>query len=1151
MTTDSNRPCRLFFLWIAVVLLIAGTGAPAFAQRDLKNIPDPDPQAQLQTLEVAEGFEINLFASDPMIAKPIQMNFDSAGRLWVASSEVYPQIEPGQVADDKIIVLEDTDGDGAADESTVFADGLLIPTGVLPGDGGVYVANSTELLHMTDTDGDGRADESRVVLSGFGTEDTHHILHTLRWGPEGLLYMNQSIYIHSHIETPHGVRRMNGSGIWHFRPETMELDTFMLGLVNPWGHHFDRYGQSFATDGAGGEGINYVFPGFVGMTSPGATRILNGLNPGSPKYCGLEVLSGRHLPPEWQGNLITNDFRAHRVCRFVLSDDGSGFASREMDELVKSSHVAFRPVDVKMGPDGAIYIADWYNPIIQHGEVDFRDPRRDHKHGRIWRITAKDRPLVPQVNLAEASVDELLAALTSPEAWTRTHAKLEMKERGAEVVLPALDAWTAEIQSDEDRLEALWAYQALNRTNETLTTALLASADPRIRAAATRVLYHQHDRFPEPAALLAERVADEHPRVRLEAVRALSRLNTAEACVIAMRALDQPVDEFLDFALWQTARDLEDHWMPALAAGEINFRGNVSHLTFALKAVESPDVVPHLVRQLQSGSVNSAGEAEVYSTIASLATAEDAGNILRWVLDGDVSPRQQAGLLEALAEAAKARDARPSGNLHRVAGLLESPSVEVQAAAAKIIGAWRVEGRRDQIAQLATAEATDARVRSAAIEGLVLLGGEASKQLLAKLATQHDELPIREAAVTGLAALDVQAAARLGAGLLAAYPASADPTPLVEAFLRRQRGAAALATAVKGATIPGDVARLAMRTVRSSGRQEPELVTALSAAGGLDAGSRTLDGEELSQFLADVAASGDAVRGEAVYRREDQACLKCHAIAGAGGLVGPDVASIGASAQPDYLVESLLAPGAKIKENYHTVTVATDTGQVLSGVKVRETQNELILRDAEDREIRVPLDSIVQQNDGGSLMPVGLTDPLTRSELVDLVRFLSELGKEGPYAVNNERVVRRWRVLADSRTNARRLRRGDVAAVASDPESLDWLPAYSRVDGTLPMADVPTIAADRSASPLGVLQFELDVSAAGTVQIVLDSVAGLTVYLDSELVETAPAIDVNLNRGRHLVTLAVDLANRDQPLRVKLADPPEGTPATVQIVTGK
>lgn len=163
-------------------LLMTGIAAlpptGAYAQRGLKDVPDPDPAKQQASFQVAEGFAINLFAAEPMIAKPIQMNWDTQGRLWVATSETYPQIKPGQAANDKIVVLEDTNGDGVADKQTVFAEGLLMPTAILPGDGGVYVGASTELLHLMDTDGDGKADRKRIVLSGFGTEDTHHMIHT-------------------------------------------------------------------------------------------------------------------------------------------------------------------------------------------------------------------------------------------------------------------------------------------------------------------------------------------------------------------------------------------------------------------------------------------------------------------------------------------------------------------------------------------------------------------------------------------------------------------------------------------------------------------------------------------------------------------------------------------------------------------------------------------------------------------------------------------------------------------------------------------------------------------------------------------------------------------------------------------------------------
>ena len=228
------------------VLLLALVPSAALAQRDAK-VPDPDPELERKTFIVAPGFEVNLYAADPLLAKPIQMNFDPQGRLWVASSEIYPQIKPGEKANDKIIVLEDADGDGKAEKTTVFADGLLIPTGVEPGDGGAYVANSTELLHLRDTNGDGKADRTRVVLSGFGTEDTHHIIHTFRWGHDGNLYFNQSVYIHSHVETPHGVRRLNAGGVWQYRPETARLEVFARGFWNTWGHHFDRFGQSFLT----------------------------------------------------------------------------------------------------------------------------------------------------------------------------------------------------------------------------------------------------------------------------------------------------------------------------------------------------------------------------------------------------------------------------------------------------------------------------------------------------------------------------------------------------------------------------------------------------------------------------------------------------------------------------------------------------------------------------------------------------------------------------------------------------------------------------------------------------------------------------------------------------------------------------------------
>ena len=481
---------RYLFLFASFAL----TNSVAFAQRDA-NVPDPDPELERKTFTVAPGFEVTLWAADPLLAKPIQMNFDPQGRLWVASSEIYPQIKPGEKANDKIIILEDTKGLGKADKTTVFADGLLIPTGLEPGDGGVYVANSTELVHLSASKPGGKADKRKVVLSGFGTEDTHHIIHTFRWGPDCRLYFNQSIYIHSHIETPFGVKRLNAGGIWRFNPDKTELDVFARGWVNAWGHAFDKYGQSLVTDGAGGEGINHAIPGgyFPQGIGPHGQRILHGLNPGSPKYCGLEVISGRHFPDDWQGDVITNDFRGHRVCRFKLQEDGSTYASREQSEVIKSNHPAFRPIDVKMGPDGALYIADWYNPIIQHGEVDFRDPRRDHTHGRIWRVTAKGRDLVKPPKLVDATIPELLDQLKAPEQWTRQQAKRVLKEHGAEKVLPELKKWEGKLAAGDEhaRLEAAWVWSGFGyypKQGQPVSFGEIGdSRDARVVAAAIRI----------------------------------------------------------------------------------------------------------------------------------------------------------------------------------------------------------------------------------------------------------------------------------------------------------------------------------------------------------------------------------------------------------------------------------------------------------------------------------------------------------------------------------------------------------------------------------------------------------------------------------------------------------------------------------------
>jgi len=1140
--------------------LLAVLLSPVAAQRDLKNIPDPDPELERKSFQVADGFEVNLFAGDPMLAKPIQMNFGPDGRLWVVCSESYPQIKPGEKANDRVLVLADTDNDGKADKTTVFADGLLIPSGLEPGDGGVYVGNSTELLHFSDPDDKGKARKMKVLLSGFGTEDTHHMIHTLRWGDDGRLYFNQSVYIHTHIETPYGVRRLNGGGVWWYRPDTERLEVYAKGLWNSWGHHWDRFGQGFLTDGAGNEGINYVIPGATYTASPGGKHILPGLNPGSPKYCGLETMSGRHLPDDWQGDLVTNDFRGHRVCRFKLIPDGAGYQARQQADLIKTNHAAFRPIDVKVGPDGAIYIADWYNPIIQHGEVDFRDPRRDLTHGRIWRVTAKGRPLAPKLDAAALRQGDLkpgqLDFLRAPEQFTRHQGRRVLQERGAKAVVPALTEWVTNLPADDTadplRLEALWTYQAIDHVEPKLLGALLIAGDHRIRAAAVRVVAGWGDRLSNALELLAPRVADEHPQVRLEAVRALALLPTARSAEIALAALDRPMDRFLDYGLTQTMIDLQGAWLPALQAGKFDFGGSPARLLYALKAAGSPQVVPALVKLVRDGKVAQDGEEGVLQLIASLGGPDDLPLVLERVLDNKLTPRGQAVALAALEQAALARNVKPRADLGKVLRLLESQAEPVRIAAADLLGAWKqTEAFRDLLRQSGR-DGVSPEERAALFHAVAAIGHPESKQALF-LVTQAMDLTARRLAVAALATLDAPLAAKQAVAFLGMLP-PAEVDAVVAAFVRQKQGADALVKALDGQKLPADVARLAIRAARATGRDEPALVAALGKAGDLDGKPRALTPAEKTAFLDEMAKKSDPARGEAVYRRKDLSCLKCHALGGAGGQVGPDLSSIGASAQPDYLLESLLEPNKAIKENYHSLVVVTTENKVFNGVKVRQNKDELVLRDAEDKEVVIPARAIEEQSQGKSLMPEGLTDSLTRQELLDLVRYLTELGKVGPYAVSKNRLVRRWQALEATPGAFRPLAtQGHHAVTGTDPAFV-WGPAYSTVAGDLPLGELPSLTVKRPVgeiSPtLSFARFQLDVSAPGDAVLKIGDSAGLRLWLDQTPIDVKPETTLKLTNGPHAVTFAIDRDARKGPLRVEL-DEAANSPVRVRLLGGK
>ena len=1097
---------------------------------------------------VGEGLEVSLWAENPLLNKPVQMNFDPAGRLWVASSEAYPMIEVGQSAPDKIVVLQDTTGDGTADKSTVFAEGLLIPTGVIPGDGGVYVAQSTDLLFLKDTDGDGKADERRRVLSGFGTEDTHHNLHTLAWGYDGHLYMNQSVYTRTFTETPHGVVRLLAGGGFRFSTKSLRLQTFFHGLWNAWGHQWDRYGQSFLTDGAGFDGAGHVVPGTMLPPVPGARHTLGLISPGKyPKLCSAEIILGDSFPEDWQGSLITCDFRANRVTRFTLLDDGSGFVTEQQDDLIRTSESSFRPIDVKQGPDGALYVADWSNPIINHGEVDFRDARRDRWHGRIWRITAKESAPRPIVNLYDASTEALLNHLRSRDRYTTDQSRRVLIERPEETK-KHLAAWVARQSTDEARLQGLWLTQAIGAQDTALLDQLLECPDGKIRAAAVRVLadwsdpqLNQQVNPPSNSApsisaneslqRFADRMADEYPRVRLEAISGLTRLRSTESAELALTAIDHPMDRFLDHAMHRMiesnaeilmARIEQPDWLDQDANRQ-------AQLEFVLTSVRPNQASRFLKRFIAKKGIDRSGTGPWIELIAKAGSKTELALLAHHIESDQLDPPATIRAIDALVQAKKLRGIEPDGlqeTASRLRQCLVSDAPHLQLASLRLLGSGKMRSAIEDVFALAKDQSHSPSLRSAAIDALRSMGGPGAVDALKSLAKDSHGLAIRTSAVTALSAMDVNVASEPFFELLSEVETEPEAVNLWRSILAPKNAGAVLAK-----RLPKDLtemtARAGVRAAKEGGRNLPSLVAALTPLAGMTTAKAVWSPEMASEIKALVETNGNASRGESIYRNVKLQCVLCHAIGGVGGKVGPDLSSLGASAPVDYLIESMFDPNAKIKENFHSITIMTDDGRMVSGIESGSTEDEVILRDATGKLIRIPETEIEARQNGKSLMPEGLLDEVAQQDQVDLIRFLSELGKPGDFDASRQNVARSLELFAGTHHTEQQ---GNQDLIAGK-EIPGWQPLHTQVNGQVTKDTLQAM----TVQPINValvhvyLRTKMKATREVKAHFRVDGDKPCKMWIDGQAVESSEAssFTATLAAGNHTVLVCLD--SRDLP----------------------
>lgn len=511
------------------------------AEIDDSNVPDPlivgthitrdvtyiDPVEAIDRMTVPDELEVNLFASEkefPEIANPVAMQIDTKGQIWIASWATYPKWQPGTPMNDRLVFLTDEDGDGVADKATTFAY-VPHPTGFEFWNDGVIVVSAPDVLYLKDTDGDGVADVRMRLFGGLGSDDTHHSANNLIYGPDGNIYYQRGIFILENVETPWRQSEESGTpGLYRFNPRTFDFSFVVENTPNSHGISFDKWGNQFITDATSGRSYQVYYKRTVTSTTDineFATRPL--FKPTVRPLTSSQLIASSHFPDDYQNNLLLYNVIGYQgIKRYKLDYKEQGvIEGREAGNLLFTgddpmftphSEAApravpenykgdpnFRPADGVIGADGALYFADWQNAVITHSPYNLRDASRDQTHGRVYRVTAKNRPLLEPWSIDGEPIENLLELFKSPEDKVRHQVRVELSGRDTEEVISKAQKWVSELDPQKREnalpiLEILWLHQQHNVVNRELLNQVLKSPEEQARLAAQKVAWFWSDR---------------------------------------------------------------------------------------------------------------------------------------------------------------------------------------------------------------------------------------------------------------------------------------------------------------------------------------------------------------------------------------------------------------------------------------------------------------------------------------------------------------------------------------------------------------------------------------------------------------------------------------------------------------------------------
>ncbi len=517
--------------------------------------PPLSPAEAMKKMEVPKGFHVELVAAEPDLLNPVAMAFDERGRIWVTESFEYPRHEPGP-GKDRIKILEDTDGDGKVDSVKIFAEGLNIPSGIAVGYGGVWVANAPDILFMEDTDGDDKADKQTVVATGFGRIDTHELPNSLTWGPDGYLYGLNGVFNPCKVATPKKTYEFT-CALFRIDPRTKEFSLFCEGTSNPWGIAFDPLGSAFVSACVIDHLWHLTETGYYhrqGGPYPPHTWKIGSIVKHTHQmaaYCGLGYMDTAAYPEEYRDVLVMGNL--HGSCLNVdkLQRDGSTYFGTGKPDLLSANDVWFMPVVQKIGPDGCLYILDWYDRFHCYQDASADPAGVDRGHGRLYRLVYDKRPQAKI--LAKASNAELVKELGDPNVMVREMAVRLLGERSCEGVVDQL----VKLVSDADtpikhRMHAMYALIAGRALSEPVAVALMDHREPAVRAWAVRAaaqLYPDSVPIRERVKTLSR---DPSRDVLLQVAIAAGKLNSIDKMKVWVDVLASSGDDkLIPHIVWQ------------------------------------------------------------------------------------------------------------------------------------------------------------------------------------------------------------------------------------------------------------------------------------------------------------------------------------------------------------------------------------------------------------------------------------------------------------------------------------------------------------------------------------------------------------------------------------------------------------------------